>query len=781
MRHRAERIPRVIAIDVSSDEYGNDEEAMNSSVTQETESAGAEESSNDSSATSSAANSDDNALFDSEEDDSEQEKKEQEASEGEKMPEENLQKTSRATITCKVNTQVESVLKACLALLETNTSETQSNQEQVNQEQDATQNSYINSWALQNGYGYYMNNQFYCFFNRESCCNASFPNNHLLSLHLEKVHNVPKAIDERYSREHFRDKKMAHWLIATNLPIKIVLSSHFNVFMRATREQPSTSVPAVSKEGVQRMIRAEVDIISAELSQRLKNIEHISLVVNQWKDANQNSILFLSIFFIDEDWNKKTLVIAAEPLHNEESRTNILLKIVLVLKDLDILGKIYSITCYETDLFEESHLFAYIEKIMGKNEMQLVQDRVYSKLLDKMVIELRVELLSSLRYDCEPLKKILREIDNCNCNMVLKEMQPYSIKLMKAYLENKHNHHIDCTMRRYMINEVDEECMEQIIQLDNELAYICEWLYEVAERNCTIANKAYVICCELGNSIKKLAELRSSRRAIHKSTTAKNCEVSDAVKKATCMKRPLEAMHKILSAYRSKLERGQAHVEAFVYDSYAYNDSYFSASKALSLSKQPKSLTVILEDIANQGDKRHRGVDIIDLLGFNNEKRQQYEDPDLATSSSNNIISGKRRRSNQSTVIAEPTPNQAITDQIQLFRQKQLEYFRKYPDPSVVSSNLPHSRIRSILSDHTVVGQFNFWKQENQKQIPVLVQHTKKVFAIPTTSQECVRSFDSVKKLYTQIAEQEADSDVDFICKRALLSVWSVDFNLFKD
>ncbi|CEP14710.1 hypothetical protein [Parasitella parasitica] len=795
MRHRAERIPQVIAIDISSDEFGDDEEVMDSSITQETESAaGVEEYTNEhysNSVPSSAANSDDNALFDSEDDSNEQEARDQKVVESSEAAEASQNYTRKTVvIKRKVNNRVEKVLNACLTLLKNSkTSPTEMNQN-YQEQQAAIQNSYINSYALQNGYGYYMNNKFYCFFDRESGCDASFSSNSLLSMHLEKVHNMPKTVVNNYSKSYYRDKKMAHWLIATNLPIKMVLNSHFNVFMRAICEQPSASVLAVYKDGLQRIIRAEAEVIFAELSQRLRSINHVSLVVSQWVDDNQQIILLMSVFFIDENWEKKTFVIAAEPIHTHETRADILIKIALVLKDLEILEKIYSIVCYETSLFKKSHLFAYIQKIIGKKEMCLSQDRMYGKLLDQMVTELRIELLSCLRYDCEPLKKILKEIDNCKQvffiywkNSLFKELQPYSIKLMKAYLENKHKHHVDCKMRLYIFSGLDEECMERIIRLDNELAYICDWLYEVAEKDRTIANKAYVICCELGDSIKKLAELRSTRRSVYTSSTARSFEISEAIKKTSYLKKPLEAMHNILSTYRSRIECGRAHVEAFVFDSYAYNDSYFSATKVLSLSKQKKNLTTILLDIAYQGDKRYRGFDIIDRLGFNNEKRNQYDDPDLATSTSNNIISGKRRRSNKSAIITGATPNQIIIDQIQLFHQMQLEHFKKYPDPSIVSNaDLSYSRIMSILSDHTMVGQFNFWKQQkNAEQTPMLVQHTKKAFAVPTTSQECLKSFEPFKKLYVQNSQQETDADVDFICKRTLLSIWSVDFDLFKD
>lgn len=146
-------------------------------------------------------------------------------------------------------------------------------------------------------------------------------------------------------------------------------------------------------------------------------------------------------------------------------------------------------------------------------------------------------------------------------------------------------------------------------------------MYINREKNGTIANKAYVICCELGYSIKELAELRNTRRPVPKSTTSRSYQISDAIKKAVFMKKPLEAMYKILDDYRYKLEQGRAHVEAFVFDSFAYNDSYFNASTVSSSTKQLKDINTIIEDVSNQKEKRYRDINIVDLLGYNSEER----------------------------------------------------------------------------------------------------------------------------------------------------------------
>lgn len=88
------------------------------------------------------------------------------------------------------------------------------------------------------------------------------------------------------------------------------------------------------------------------------------------------------------------------------------------------------------------------------------------------------------------------------------------------------------------------------------------------------------------------------------------------------MKKPLEAMHKLLSAYRTQIENGRGHVEAFVYDSYAYNDSYFRLhNKTPTLLKQLKDITVLLEDIAEQEGRRYRANDITELLKINTEEK----------------------------------------------------------------------------------------------------------------------------------------------------------------
>lgn len=63
--------------------------------------------------------------------------------------------------------------------------------------------------------------------------------------------------------------------------------------------------------------------------------------------------------------------------------------------------------------------------------------------------------------------------------------------------------------------------------------------------------------------------------------------------------------------------------------------------------------------------------------------RRHYDDPDYATSSSSNIITGKRRRSNQATIIQESSSEQYFAEQIQLFHQKQSNFFDNHPNKNI--------------------------------------------------------------------------------------------------
>ncbi|KAF1801991.1 hypothetical protein FB192DRAFT_1375727 [Mucor lusitanicus] len=663
----------------------------------------------------------------------------------------------------QVNGSIEKLLTACLQLIGS-TKESQANKDADN-------------WAIKHGCAFYMSNRFHCYYKQGQGCKASFETNNQLADHLISVHHVSQETIARSVQQIAQDKKLAQWVIAAKLPIHIVVDGQFNLFL-STLYGDNKEGYSVSQSRLEKVIKTEHDIISSELSQRLKTMDHLSVVVNQWERPEHPSILLFSVFFMDQEWNKKSFVIAAEPLESHDSRSAVFRKMGIVFMDLDIIDRIYSITCQGIRHLNTATLFTFMQKINGARRMKLTQDRIYTIMLDQMVMEMRIELLSSLRFDCEPLKVVINEMQNCKCNIFFKETQPYTIKLMQAYLDNKKNHHMGCRMKLCGICEADDECMVQIIKMDHELAFIYDWLFEAAEKNTTIANKAYVICCELGKSIKALAELRSSRRLVPKTTTSKNYEIAEAVEKADYMKKPLESMHKLLRAYRTQIENGRGHVEAFMYDSYAYNDGYFrSQRKTPPLLKQLKDISLLLEDIAEQESKRYRVNDITELLKINTEEKQHYEDPDVATSSSCNIINTKRRQGNKSKVIQKPPLAQPFSEQIQLLQQKQIAYFKKYPDTKIRDQ----PQIMTILSEQAVGGQINFWRQESDERLSVLMEHTKKAFAIPTTTQECINSVDQFKQVYLQLANQEQDANVDFTCKRALLSCWSQDFTLFKD
>ena len=87
----------------------------------------------------------------------------------------------------------------------------------------------------------------------------------------------------------------------------------------------------------------------------------------------------------------------------------------------------------------------------------------------------------------------------------------------------------------------------------------------------------------------------------------------------------------------------------------------------------------------------------------------------------------------------------------------------------------------TILSEQAVGGQINFWRQESDERLSVLMDHTKKTFAIPTTAQECIQSVNQFKREYLLLANQEPDVHVELTCHRALLYCWNMDFTLFKD
>lgn len=127
---------------------------------------------------------------------------------------------------------------------------------------------------------------------------------------------------EKSQRQNIRDKKLAHWLISSKMPMKMLLSSQFDAFMGALHYKNKDEY-AVSRHRLEKVIQAEHNRTLMKLSHLLQKIQYISLLVSKWKVYQNNggyqNILLLSIFFIDNQWNKKNYVIAIEPLNAEDN------------------------------------------------------------------------------------------------------------------------------------------------------------------------------------------------------------------------------------------------------------------------------------------------------------------------------------------------------------------------------------------------------------------------------------------------------------------------------
>lgn len=127
---------------------------------------------------------------------------------------------------------------------------------------------------------------------------------------------------EKSQRQNIRDKKLAHWLISSKMPMKMLLSGQFDAFIGALHYKNKNEY-AVSRNRLEKVIQAEHNRTLMKLSHLLQKIQYISLLVSKWKVYQNNggyqNILLLSIFFIDNQWNKKSYVIAIEPLNAEDN------------------------------------------------------------------------------------------------------------------------------------------------------------------------------------------------------------------------------------------------------------------------------------------------------------------------------------------------------------------------------------------------------------------------------------------------------------------------------
>lgn len=216
MSIQGDRIPKVIPIDVTDDEFGDDEEDEGIQIAKYS----ADRSSNimqriagvvkqftfDSrssspSASSAASNSDDNALFESEQEEEEEEehqvegldkvdKAEPEAEQAVVVsslqpPQETPDETelvqseateAPATSPVQVNNYIEQLLETCISLIKTT--------------KESKANTDADNWAIKHGCGFYMSNRFHCYYNQRHGCKASFETNDRLVEHLSSVHSL---------------------------------------------------------------------------------------------------------------------------------------------------------------------------------------------------------------------------------------------------------------------------------------------------------------------------------------------------------------------------------------------------------------------------------------------------------------------------------------------------------------------------------------------------------------------------------------------------------------
>lgn len=230
MSFQSDRIPKVIPIDVTDDEFGDDEEEdpfvkysaadrSSSNIMQRIVGVVNQLSfgprSGSPSASSMASNSDDNALFESdqeqerEEGDMQVEQQQQQAAVEEvdtavvllplPSPQDSHDNTDQRTESMlldtaepasappvNINDYIEKLLETCTSLIKT-TKESKANQDADN-------------WAIKHGCAFYMSNRFHCYYAQGRECKASFDTNDQLAEHLSSVHHVSQQTSRWYSR-----------------------------------------------------------------------------------------------------------------------------------------------------------------------------------------------------------------------------------------------------------------------------------------------------------------------------------------------------------------------------------------------------------------------------------------------------------------------------------------------------------------------------------------------------------------------------------------------------
>lgn len=149
------------------------------------------------------------------------------------------------------------------------------------------------------------------------------------------------------NRKNFTTSQFEERLLKTiaclRLPFQTIENPEFQALLNLVHTGPG-DLEMPSAKTLRRRLR---DSVASRQESQLRDLPEdakVSLALDCWTSPFQQAFMAITVYFIDKDWNYREMLLGFEPLHGAHSGVNLSDVLLQLLKDRQLLDRIFSVT-----------------------------------------------------------------------------------------------------------------------------------------------------------------------------------------------------------------------------------------------------------------------------------------------------------------------------------------------------------------------------------------------------------------------------------------------------